>query len=96
MKNCIELSNALNDLGNALTAAQWPAVPCTRYDGAEQVYDLKEVYRTLVGAATEVMHEADDLQDCVNQLCIECGKYHESYLGACDGCRWLAVKEGFR
>ena len=38
----------------------------------------------------------NDLQDCVNQLCIECGKYHESYLGACDGCRWLAVKEGFR
>lgn len=37
-----------------------------------------------------------DLQDCVNELCLKCGAYHESYLGACDGCRWKAVKEGFQ
>ena len=37
-----------------------------------------------------------DLKDCVNELCLKCGNYHESYLGACDGCRWKAVKEGFR
>ena len=37
-----------------------------------------------------------ELKDCVNELCLECGAYHESYLGACDGCRWKAVKEGFR
>lgn len=37
-----------------------------------------------------------DLKDCVNELCLKCGAYHESYLGACDGCRWKAVKEGFR
>ena len=37
-----------------------------------------------------------DLHDCVNELCLKCGAYHESYLGACDGCRWKAVKEGFR
>ena len=37
-----------------------------------------------------------DLKDCVNELCLKCGTYHESYLGACDGCRWKAVKEGFR
>lgn len=36
------------------------------------------------------------LHNCVNELCIHCGKYHESYLGACDGCPWLEVKEGFR
>ena len=37
-----------------------------------------------------------DLKDCVNELCLKCGAYHESYLGTCDGCRWKAVKEGFR
>ena len=37
-----------------------------------------------------------ELKDCVNELCLKCGAYHESYLGACDGCRWKAVKEGFQ
>lgn len=37
-----------------------------------------------------------ELKDCVNELCLKCGNYHESYLGACDGCRWKEVKEGFR
>ena len=37
-----------------------------------------------------------ELKDCVNELCLKCGAYHESYLGACDGCRWKAVKEGLR
>jgi hypothetical protein len=37
-----------------------------------------------------------ELKDCVNELCLKCGNYHESYLGACDGCRWKKVKEGFQ
>lgn len=37
-----------------------------------------------------------DLKDCVNELCLKCGNYHESYLGACDGCRWKATKEALR
>ena len=36
-----------------------------------------------------------DLCDCVNELCLKCGNYHESYLGACNGCRWKEVKYGF-
>lgn len=40
-------------------------------------------------------HIRSELHDCVNQLCLECGNYHEAYLGACDGCRWKAVKEEF-
>ena len=36
-----------------------------------------------------------DLKDCVNELCYQCGKYREEHNGACDGCRWKAVKEGF-
>jgi len=39
---------------------------------------------------------ASDLHDCVNELCLKCGQYREAYKGACDGCRWLAVKEGLR
>ena len=34
-----------------------------------------------------------ELKDCVNELCLKCGAYHESYLGACNDCRWIAVKE---
>ena len=37
-----------------------------------------------------------DLHDCVNELCYRCGQYREAHNGACNGCRWLAVKEGFR
>ena len=37
-----------------------------------------------------------DLKDCVNELCLKCGSFREAHLGACDGCRWKAVKEGFR
>lgn len=37
-----------------------------------------------------------DLKDCVNELCLKCGAYHESYVGACDGCRWKQVKEDLR
>ena len=37
-----------------------------------------------------------DLHDCVNELCYQCGQYKTAHLGSCNGCRWLAVKEGFR
>ena len=37
-----------------------------------------------------------DLKDCVNELCYQCGQYHTAHKGSCDGCRWKAVKEGFR
>ena len=47
----------------------------------------------LVSAITDT---ESDLKDCVNELCLKCGSYHEEHNGACDGCRWLAVKEGFR
>lgn len=45
---------------------------------------------------SEITSAESDLHDCVNELCLKCGNYRESYLGACDGCRWKAVKEGFR
>lgn len=36
-----------------------------------------------------------DLRDCVNELCLKCGNYREQHLGACNGCRWKEVKDGF-
>ena len=36
------------------------------------------------------------LRDCVNELCLQCGKYHEAHEGACDGCRWKETKEALR
>lgn len=46
------------------------------------------------GIETEILR--GQLHDCVNELCYKCGNYHESYAGACDGCRWKKVKEGFQ
>lgn len=36
-----------------------------------------------------------ELKDCVNELCLQCGKYHDEHLGACDGCRWLKPRRGW-
>ena len=29
-----------------------------------------------------------ELKNARNELCLKCGKYHEAYDGACDGCKW--------
>jgi hypothetical protein len=34
------------------------------------------------------------LSECVNELCLKCGQYKNEHLGACDGCRWKAVRHG--
>jgi len=44
----------------------------------------------------QMVEDAANLKDCVNELCLKCGSYHEAYAGACDGCRWKEIKEGFR
>lgn len=85
------LSDAINNLGNDLTGAGWPA---GEKDGRE--YDVSVAFRDLVIVAGDVAGVESDLRDCVNELCLKCGNYHEAYVGACDGCRWKTVKEGFR
>lgn len=45
---------------------------------------------------SQITSAESDLHDCVNELCYQCGKYHNAYEGACDGCRWKALKETFR
>lgn len=32
-----------------------------------------------------------NLRDCRNELCLRCGSYRQSHLGACDGCRWRDI-----
>lgn len=44
----------------------------------------------------QMVEDASNLRDCVNELCLRCGSYKEEHLGACDGCRWKQVREGFR
>ena len=44
-----------------------------------------------------VITNADsDFHDAVNELCYTCGAYKRAHEGACNGCRWKTVKEGFQ
>ena len=95
MNKAIKLSDLFNDLGNALTAAEWP-VKTAKYGDKVKLYDTKEIYKDLAYATTDVSNQVVDLKDCVNELCLKCGQYRTQHLGACDGCRWKTVKEGFR
>jgi len=40
----------------------------------------------------ELEEKKQQLQDCINELCYKCGKYEHEYEGACDGCKWEALK----
>ena len=33
-----------------------------------------------------------ELKNCINELCLKCGKYEIDFLGACDGCKWYGLK----
>jgi len=34
----------------------------------------------------------EELKECINELCLMCGKYREEHLGACSGCKWYGKK----
>ena len=69
---------------------------------------LSEVERKLIACASEntdltfklmtavQMKESlkMSLSECVNELCLRCKSYLEEHNGACDGCRWKAVRHG--
>lgn len=48
----------------------------------------------IVNLQAEVDNLKSELHDCVNELCLRCGSYHEEHNGACDGCRWLKPRRG--
>jgi len=39
-------------------------------------------------AANTIKNLQDELRNCRDELCLKCGSYKESHLGACDGCRY--------
>lgn len=55
------------------------------------VLDMSE--STLLTAKAEMTSLRSVLKDCVNELCLKCGSYHEAHKGACDGCRWKDTKD---
>ena len=57
--------------------------------------DALDVSMHVMSLISEITGAESDLHDCVNELCLKCGSYHESYAGSCDGCRWKTVKEEF-
>ena len=81
------ISDAMNNLGNDLTGARWPA---GEKDGRK--FDTSVTFRELVITAGDVAGMESDLRDCVNELCLRCGSYLEEHLGACDSCRWKEVR----
>ena len=56
----------------------------------------QEIYRKMTILCADLENMRSGFRDCVNELCIKCGCYKRSHEGACDDCRWKAVKEGFR
>ena len=90
------LAEAVNEIGNLLTAAKWPTLAVNCPPNGVKLYDAKEIYKDLAYATTDISNQVSDLKDCVNELCLQCGQYKEAHEGACDDCRWLKVKEGFR
>ena len=67
-----------NEIIKALRGAcnQCNPTPCCEFEilGDEAADTIESLQKQLAGAR--------------NELCIKCGRYKESYLGACDGCRW--------
>lgn len=56
---------------------------------------LPEIPEGVVPDRFTVQDAEAELKDCVNELCLGCGKYHEEHLGACNDCRWLRVRRGW-
>ena len=64
----------------------------TAIAGAEQNYaalfDTVEQRTSFIDAIRAGGEALRDFNDCRNELCLHCGKYHEAHKGACNGCRW--------
>lgn len=62
-------------------------------DIERQIVD--DIKRDLEKHEPDMMAAQSDFHDCVNELCLRCGSYHEEHNGACDGCRWLKPRRGW-
>jgi hypothetical protein len=50
--------------------------------------DVKEIRIKYNALLEKVFRLQREVKHCRNELCLKCGNYHESYAGACDGCRF--------
>ncbi len=89
------LSDAINEMGNALTAAGWPEKEVRLPDGRVKKYDTRQVFRELVFSQADMVNRLAEMQDAINELCLKCGNYRREHEGACDGCRWLVKRRGW-
>ena len=64
-------------------------------DLTEEPINMMKTSLDLVKVINIVGDIESDLRDCVNELCLKCGRYREEHLGACSDCRWKEVKDGF-
>lgn len=58
---------------------------------SDELFLLSEIDRlncVIVGYQTSIHNLNNCIDDLRNELCLQCGKYHEANKGACDGCRW--------
>ena len=55
---------------------------------------LEDIKKRDIDMLVEIENLKAELHDCVNELCLRCGQYRQEHLGACDGCRWKAVRHG--
>ena len=58
----------------------------------ENGFTVKET--SLGGAVPEAEALRKELKRCVNELCLQCGRYRERHKGACDECHFLEVQKG--
>lgn len=96
MRKTIQLSEIITEMGNALAAAEWPVKARKAAPNDVKIYDTKEIYKELVYLSFDMQNMESDLHDCVNELCLKCGKYQQEHEGACDGCRWKETRRAFR
>ena len=69
----------------------------SEFDGILEQIKKREVNMGIELATTMADRDnlKSELKDCVNELCLQCGKYKTQHLGSCDGCRWKEVRHGF-
>ena len=55
---------------------------------------LEDIKKRDIDMLVEIENLKAELHDCVNELCLRCGRYRQEHMGACDGCRWKKVRCG--
>ena len=62
-----------------------PGIVCDRNCAS---CDLLLPEEDVLAAYDAAISAVKDLDDCRNELCLNCGSYRYRHEGACNGCRW--------